>query len=596
MNFQSGKTQAIDLDELQVETANRPSEYKERDEFEPEKWHDDPWASTEESRKRRRWAEDDKWAGDDEESRQQQTAERWDVEEDALKAGWKAPKRGDQLEANEGWDDWGNFGGAPKQLDEETESKEFGGYRRVQAASQYAVADNSNYVDGRQNRDDLYRQKETFGTAGLKERRGDPYAQQPSVDLEAMPEMKPVDEWIPDTPNALSKDSAPEQVPEDDVKAAKLSNVQAGDDIPGVTRASVIVFQIPDPQTNIQADPVICELKKTVTTFGRAEDNMVVINDQYTSRHHISINYVSGKFEMVAISQDNLTQVNSYPAVHVILKNEDQIEIGATRIKFIVGPISDAHMQMTAPKNGVPMHIGMPPERISSPRTTRKNLYILIAIVSTIILIMIIGVIIMLVGKSHDKAQPKVAEISQSAQDDADDKNKGEEDNNDSDDAESDQAADAVELADEDKTVVESLSEALAQGAGEQFGTNSTISGSRVRISVKTTPEGAKIFNADGSFRGTTPYEIEEVVANNREETWTIRYDDYKEVTETINLKDGVSLDLTLEPEVVEAPVVEEPKPAPKKPAAKKAPAKKKPANKNKTTSGGKKGARRILL
>ena len=49
-NFQCGKTQAIDLDELHVATANRPPEVRQRGEFELDKWGEDPWASTEESR------------------------------------------------------------------------------------------------------------------------------------------------------------------------------------------------------------------------------------------------------------------------------------------------------------------------------------------------------------------------------------------------------------------------------------------------------------------------------------------------------------------------------------------------------------------
>ena len=39
-NYQSGKTQAIDLDELHVKTANRPPEMQVRGEFELDKWSD----------------------------------------------------------------------------------------------------------------------------------------------------------------------------------------------------------------------------------------------------------------------------------------------------------------------------------------------------------------------------------------------------------------------------------------------------------------------------------------------------------------------------------------------------------------------------
>ena len=122
-NFQSGKTQAIDLDELHVASQNRPVEMRVRGEFELDKWGDDPWASIEDSRRRRKWAEDDRWSGDDEEKKER-PEDAWQVDEEAMKAGWHAPKRGDQLVTDDDWGDWDNFGGAPKQLDIEQESKD----------------------------------------------------------------------------------------------------------------------------------------------------------------------------------------------------------------------------------------------------------------------------------------------------------------------------------------------------------------------------------------------------------------------------------------------------------------------------------------
>ncbi len=583
MNFQSGKTQAIDLDELNVAAANRPADYKVRDDFELDKWNDDPWGSTEESRKRRRWAEDDKWAGDDEDNKQQNKAERWDVDENALKAGWKSPKRGDQLETDEGWDDWDNFSGGPKQLDVENESKDFGGHRRVQAASQYGTADDSNYVDGRQKRDDLYREKEAFGTAGLKERRGDPYAQEP-MKSELMPAMQEVGGgWDDVQPNA------PAAAAEDDVKAAKISTANAGgDDIPGVTRASIIVFL-----TN--ADPVVCELKKVVTTIGRAEDNLVIVCDQYTSRHHIRLNYVGGRFEMVALSKENLTTVNGYPAEHVTLKHEDQIEIGAARIKFVVGPISDIHMQMTPPKNGAPMHIGDAPDRVRSPKTTRKNLIILIAVVATFIVILM-AVLAILVSGGKSSKEPAVSAQTETTSeaksgdkaDDKDDKNVAET----SGDAAA-PAAPAVELSENDSAIADVLFESLGQAGGHPRGTSTEVLGKKVHFKVVTTPEGARIYNPDGTLRGVTPYETDEMVLDSRNETWTIRLDDYKEIKQSIVLKNGADISLKLEKDVVAKPAEKQAaKPAAKSPAksTSKSTAKK-PPNK-----GGKRPASRIML
>ena len=579
MNFQSGKTQAIDLDELNVETANRPKDYKARNEFELDKWNDDPWASTEEGRRKRRWAEDDRWAGDDEDSKQQDTAERWDVDEEALKSGWKAPKRGDQLETNEGWDDWGNFGGGPKPLDEENGSKDFGGHRRVQAASQYATEDSSNYVDGRQNRDDLYRSKEGFGTAGLKERRGDPYAQQQPAPSESLPAMKEVGTGWDDVQSKAAKDA------EEELKAAKLSTTQGGDDIPGVTRASIIVFLA-------GADPVACELKKMVTTIGRAEDNLVVVCDQYTSRHHISINFSSGRFELVAVSQDNLTTVNGYPATHVILKHEDQIEIGAARIKFVVGPVSDIHMQLCPPRNGEPMHLEPAPDRVRSVKTTRKNLIILIAVVATFIVILMAALAIIVSGRGASKDSAQIA-----ANDDNEKNAEVAAEELEAPDTHKEKKLEEVKpvvLDEKDAVIVDSLFEAISQGAGQTRNSPAEITGDIVKFKITSIPEGARIYNQDGTLRGTTPYEIEELVSQGREETWTIRLDDYKDVEQTISLKEGAILNIELE----KIDVAPTPKPEPKKTTTKKSSPKKSGAKKTGSKTSGRSGGgkRPILL
>ena len=349
-NFQSGKTQAIDLDELHVASQNRPVEMRVRGEFELDKWGDDPWASTEDSRRRRKWAEDDRWSGDDEEKKER-PEDAWQVDEEAMKAGWHAPKRGDQLVTDDDWGDWDNFGGAPKQLDIEQESKDFGGYRRVQAATQYAQADESDYADGHAQRGDLYQQKEAFGTSGVRERRGDPYANANMApeSLMPMPELKAVGT---DWDDAMAQANAAPSQEEEDMRASAKISVQnaSGDDIPGVSRASIIIFQA-------ETEPVIYEIKKLVTTIGRGLDNMVILNDPYASRHHLSIQYVNGWFELYALSQDNLATVNGYPISHIILMTNDQIEVGATRIRFILGPISEQQMQMSAPINVAPTSI-----------------------------------------------------------------------------------------------------------------------------------------------------------------------------------------------------------------------------------------------
>ncbi len=560
-NFQSGKTQAIDLDELHVEAANRPSEMRVRGEFELDKWGDDPWASTEESRKKRRWAEDDRWSGDDED-KNVQSEQKWESDEEAMKAGWQAPKRGDVLLASEGWDDWDNFGGAPKELEQEQESKEFGGFRRVQAASQYAQVDNSNYVDGHAQRDDLYRSKEAFGTSGVRERKGDPYADVMQQESAPMPEMKPVSDWEEDVPSANASSRNKASTEEEDMRAsAKISNsAMTGDDIPGVTRASIIIFQV-------DTEPVIFELKKMVTSIGRGLDNMVILNDQYASRRHLTINYVGGRFELYALSVDNLASVNGYPIRHVVLKNNDQVEIGATRIKFVLGPISDEHMKLGAPVNGRPMHLDPPPQEVRSLKTTRKNLILLISVVSVIVFFVIAWLILMFISKDVKD----VTVVNNSTKVDV----KSAEGMNAGDDSEAPKEDGAVEesknevhdikLEREDTQLLEGMIEAYGLGASRYHSSNGIPSGDKIKIEITTTPSDARIYSKDGSLRGTTPYSTVERVRTKRSEVLTIHKDGYLEKTIDLSMDMDFIESITLEQEAPpEPPKVEKPKPKPK--------------------------------
>lgn len=592
-NYQSGKTQAIDLDELHVMSANRPSEMRVRGEFELDKWGDDPWASTEESRRARRWAEDEKWSGDDEEAKQR-PEDAWDVNEEEMKAGWHAPKRGDQLVTNDGWDDWDNFGGAPKELDAEQESKEFGGYRRVQAASQYAQVDESNYVDGHAQRDDLYRQKEVFGTSGVRERKGDPYANIESASA-PMPEMKAVgtdwDEAVAASQAPVQPEQQASQEGEDMRSSAKISTRNAmGDDIPGVSRASIIIYQA-------DMESVVYELKKIKTSIGRGLDNMVILNDQYASRHHLSICYSNGRFELFALSHDNVTSVNGYPISHILLMNGDQIEIGATRIRFVLGPIDDGMLHMSAPINGKPCHLDPPPQEVRSPKTTRKNLILLIAAVGVLVVGLIVGLIILWVNADTSPKSPQVAQVTQEEEDEASEKTAEPQAAGDKEEAapEAEEKEDAplVVLSQDDKDTIDAMVEAFSAGTSRyRAGDGTLYFDNEVSIKIATDPTGARIYNADGSLRGITPYEVVAHAPKDRQDILTIRLDGYLDKTLEISYAAQVNESLTLEPEKKAAPAPKKAAPAKPKPKAKpKKSNSQKKKNNRRPSSGG-----RILL
>ena len=375
-----------------------------------------------------------------------------------------------------------------------------------------------------------------------------------------MPEMKPVSEWNDESPAAEKK----EKEEEEDMRAsAKISNLaqSSGDDIPGVTRASIIIFQA-------DTEPVVYELKKIVTSIGRGLDNMVILNDQYASRKHLTINYVGGRFELAALSVDNIASVNGYPITRVILKNEDQIEVGATRIKFVVGPISEAHMTLRAPKNGKPIHLVPPPREVRSPKTTKKNLILLIAVVGVIVFFVVAALVFMLVRKDNSISEGPIAKAEKEVQEEEKEAEKPRE-----------QALPPLQHS--DKNIVEGMMEAYSLGTGHYVSTAGSVLGDKIRIKITTDPPNARIYNEDGSLRGTTPYEHDEHVTGDREEEWVIRLDGYTEKTIRVKLNAAVNEDITLESEVA-------PKPEPPKPAAKPKP---KPKPKSKSSSSKKKPA-----
>ena len=577
-NFQSGKTQAIDLDELNVQTANRPPEQNTNGNIGLDKWGDDPWSTTEESRQKRRWAEDDRWAGQDAEKNSRPN-DQWDVEEPKGDNGWRAPKRGDVLETSDGWEDWG---AAPKEMALELETKDNGGYRRVQAASQYAQANDSDYASGRAQRDDIYHQKEVYGTAGIPVRSGDPYASVPeqSAIQNSVPDMKPVDEWndnpFSNNPPALNpvvtepaNSFDPEPVAPEPIALKPLGS-PANDDIPGKNKASLIIFQP-------NAEPSVYEITKMSTTIGRALDNMVVLNDKYASRHHLVIKYVSGRYELFSLSEDNIASANGCPFSHIRLMNRDLIEVGATRIRFVFGPVNDTMLSNTAPINGKPDHVDPPPQEVRSPENTRKNLILLIAGVAVIVVFLIGAVVIIAIGKSNKVESHKIVDNA-AEQQEAINKVKDQKDQKKNDDSVINARNDSDEIKAEDKASPDDAALNADQPAEENPVENV------IHIQIKSEPSGAQIINPDGSVRGTTPYDVKEKTDKDAKEKWTIRLENYVDQEIEVSLNGDINQTVKLTAVPVEEEEEEKAEPAP---AAK---PKKKHVHKSGRSSKGSKG------
>lgn len=624
MNYQSGKTQAIDLDELNVASANRPKEVNNQGRIELDNWGgDDPWRTTAQGRGRRRWAEDDKWLGDDDKepvSTGPKADEQllWKMEEDQMKRGWSAPKRGDVLEAGDGWEDWGGVDG-PFKIDMGSEGKDFGGVRRVQAANQYETEDERMYADGRQNRQDIYKRKEAssygageayrnedggaqdWGTANLKERSGDPYASGVSraesthTAPEEEQEMVPLSDWGYPPPSQPGFGQAnPGQAGFGQQGGAPHGfgqPVQAGygnamqsipketvvipepvSELPASTRASIIIF-MPDGQATV------VELKKIQTEIGRGLDNAVVLNDPYVSRKHIAIVFVNGHFELVSQSRENLTSVNGYPVTRVMLMHQDVIEIGSTRLKFVFGNVNQLQMIPADVVNGEPRHLEAPPEGAVSVPKGNKNMIILVAVGSVLALCLIVGIVIVLLTGDKSEGDDEASQASQEQDAGAQGAAMAQK-------ADEKKAEIKVGLSEEDMQIADAISELSAMVSGNEYQGSSLIyGGEKINVSVKTTPEGVQIYNGDGTMRGTTPYEGRDALYEDKEQVWTLKKQGYLDKTATVNMGADITLNLKLEIEPAQAEVA---KPVVKKPAAKK-PAAKRPAKKPaaKKPSGG---------
>jgi hypothetical protein len=294
----------------------------------------------------------------------------------------------------------------------------------------------------------------------------------------------------------------------------------------------------------------------------------------------LRIQYVSGRFELYALSIDNLASVNGYPISHIVLMNNDQIEVGATRIRFVLGPISDQHMVMSAPLNGQPMHLDAPPQEVRSPKTTRKNLILLIAAISVIVLFLL-GIFFSMLFKDNDDpvlAEAGNVEMAETQEDT--------EASADTDETGSEAQMPAIELTEEDQKLIDGMFEAYSLGAGKYRAMASVVPlGDTVSITIQTNQPEARIYNADGSLRGLTSAEgemkyegIESVHGREKHEILTIRKDGFKDKDIHIVFKDTIAEMVELESEAPAEPPKAEPKPAPKpKPKAKKKPAKRKP-------------------
>ena len=530
-DFQSGKTQAIDLDELNVEASNRPREQHPRNEFDLDAWDANPWSEDARNPGRRGWAQDDRWAGDDEPKNNVPGAKpdaMWDVDDPSKNNGWNAPARGDVLQGtSEGWEDWGsNSDGGPLKDDGYGATKEEGGYVRQQAANNYLSKDTSNYNDGRAIRNDIYKSKESvdgggWGTAGLQERRGDYHSRAPEPSMEAAPPMDNMvmqGGWGDEDPFAAGNNNnmpMASAAPADGFDAAGGS----GDEIPGPTKASLVIF----PQGG---QPVVVPLKLKMTTIGRALDNTIVLNDPYASRKHALITFNAGQFEFMTSRPDIKANINGYAVLHVSLVSGDIIEIGQTSIRYVFGAVSPADMQPGAPVNGEPHHIGEPPAG-SGAKDNKMLVRIIAGAISAIVVLIIVMIIVLATSGGKDEGKEPVASNEPAETTEEPESDKPE--------------VPDFDLTQNDRDLAKSLVGIAGLIAHPESLSEIASPVEKIEISINSNPQGATIINPDGTVRGTTPYKIKETISSGNQK-WTLKLEDYEDKLIEVSLADNIEV------------------------------------------------------
>ncbi len=79
------------------------------------------------------------------------------------------------------------------------------------------------------------------------------------------------------------------------------------------------------------------ELGEQPTIIGRSSKCEVCLDQESVSRHHCRVTYVDGLFEVEDLESTNGTYVNDAPVKKLVLRDGDQLKVGRTILKFIVG-------------------------------------------------------------------------------------------------------------------------------------------------------------------------------------------------------------------------------------------------------------------
>lgn len=96
-----------------------------------------------------------------------------------------------------------------------------------------------------------------------------------------------------------------------------------------------------NPQLLVNDGERIIYLKKSLINVGRSDDNHIILDDAYCSRHHIQLRLRFGTYTLFDVNSRTGTFVNGVRVTEHQLQSGDVIQIGHTRLTYILDDPED---------------------------------------------------------------------------------------------------------------------------------------------------------------------------------------------------------------------------------------------------------------
>ncbi|MEM9950655.1 MAG: FhaA domain-containing protein [Chloroflexota bacterium] len=91
-----------------------------------------------------------------------------------------------------------------------------------------------------------------------------------------------------------------------------------------------------NPQLIINNGERIIDLSDPILNIGRSDDNHIILDDPFCSRHHIQLRLRFGTYTLFDVNSRAGTKVNNIPVTEHQLQSGDVIQIGKTQLVYLV--------------------------------------------------------------------------------------------------------------------------------------------------------------------------------------------------------------------------------------------------------------------